>query len=149
VTFLVLVPLAFYGTVYLVMFGYFQSILHNPWQVLVPFLLAISVHLYFSRSALRHYSRRRRISYCTWLPFVAALLLCAVTFPVIFLPPVSYDWCAEYLSAKYGLEGTILYHMETLPKPLAIVHDQPPPAGFVVEYLVFGEPAVDYSAMND
>jgi len=69
--------------------------------------------------------------------------------PAIFFGPTSYDWFYDHLSAEYGLEGYILYHMETLPKPLSLVKEVSPAPGLAIKYLLLGERGVDYSAMND
>jgi hypothetical protein len=52
------------------------------------------------------------------------------------------------MNQKYGV--AIKYeNLSRLPQPLHIVGDIKPPTGLVCKYLVFGEHAVDYSAMTD
>jgi hypothetical protein len=141
--------LIIYPLVFQAMFGILPALYHNPIQMLIPFAIAIGVHLYFYNTRYLQSFKPKDIFYTIPLYIVViSFFLIIFTAPIIFLPPTNYDWFRDYLNQKYGV--AIQYgNLTQFPQPLHIVNDIKPPTGLVCKYLVFGEKAVDYSAMTD
>jgi len=129
--------------------GYYPSMLVNPWQVLIPLALAILVHLLFSVRLLSKCTIGRRVFYVVALPAAAVVTLCLVTWPVTLCGPHNYYWLGRYLSSKYATEGRYPHRFLDGPDAPAVAEEQLTPFGLAVRYLVFGERAVDHSAIFD
>ncbi len=131
------------------LFGYYPSMLINPWQVLIPLALAILVHLLFAVRLLSKYTIRRRVCYLVAFPVALVVTLWLVTWPVTLCGPHNYYWLGRYLSSKYATEGRYPHRFLDGPDAPAVASEQPTPFGLAVRYLVFGERAVDHSAIFD
>jgi len=148
VTFIATALLAFMSLAHTV-FGYVPSFLINPRQVIIPSVLAILVHLVFSIALLRDYSRRRRILSIMALPVAVALCLWLVTWPVNLWGFRYHRQLGTYLSSKYGLDHSNPHRFLDGPDAPVVVNEQVAPFAMILRYLVFGERAVDHSAIFD
>jgi len=146
---LVVLGVSGYMSYFHVLFGYVPSVVINPWQVLVPLALAILVHLLLSLSPLADYSRRRRSFFLIGFPIALLMTLWLVTWPVNLCGPGEYYWLDSHLSSKYGVEKGLTHGFLDGPDAPVVVNEQPAPFGLVLRYLVFGERAVDHSAILD
>lgn len=146
-------PLVFLGFGQQLIFGYLQSMIYNPWQIIFPILLAISLHFYFLKPILNRSNRyRRRLFSATLIIWITGILFLS-TATVLYLKPNRYqdsdaNWLKNYLSNKYGTTITYETLHENSP-PLIMVKEQPVPASIVFKYLTFGETAIDCGALND
>jgi HEAT repeat protein len=138
-----------YMSYFHVLFGYVPSVVINPWHVIVPLTLAILVHLLLSLSSLAEYSRRHRILFLVGFPLALIMTLWLVTWPVNLCGPGEYYWLDSYLSSKYGVEKGLTHGFLDGSDAPVVVNEQPAPFGLVLRYFVFGERAVDHSAIFD
>jgi hypothetical protein len=150
---LLLLPLVFFSFGQQMIFGYLQSIRYNPWQIILPILLAIGLHFYFLKSIINRSNRYRRGLFSATLIIWIIGILFLSTATVLYLRPNRYhysnpNWQVDYLSKKYAT--VITYEkLHSNPQSLQIAVEQPVSTSIVFKYLTFGEKAIDYSALND
>lgn len=150
---ILLLPIVFISFGKQLIFGYLQSMLYNPLQIVIPIILAIGLHFYFLKPILAKSNQYRQLLFSTTLIIWITGILFLSTSSLLFLRPTRYEnlgcnWIKDYLSQKYAIKITY-EKLDSYPQPLKIVKDQPIPSAVVFKYLTFGEKAIDYSSLND
>ncbi|MFB3895077.1 MAG: hypothetical protein ACE14V_02125 [bacterium] len=130
--------------------GYFEVMLYNPWQVLIPISAAIIGQLWLIRKEAIPRRLIHRILLFLGISIWILFVLVPISTSTLFIPPdiMNYRWFQPYISQKYGVKAQSDI-FEDAPQPIYIVNDQPTPAGLKLKYLFYGEKAIDCFSMID
>ena len=127
------------------MFGFAQTVSQNPLEIAIPFLAAFALNIFFSPRIGRTRFSWSHFGY-TAIALLAILLLSSAVF---LATPNSYEWYEKYLSHKYGISVTQSTRNDLKNADGLVPAEPRPPAGLVLRYLIYGERATDFGALND
>lgn len=138
---LLLTPVGF-----LPLFAFSPTVQYNALGFLIPFILALGLVLSPHQIICCAPRHRSRLAFrFLIISVLASAFLVCISLIALAMTPNNHKWFAEYLAKKYPVSPYSLAELKALPAP----NPPPPPLGLVTRYLIYGERAVDYSALDD